>query len=112
MGYRSYKNPLNKAPLRTVTGRGNDPIHQLIFVALAGQCCRSGFKASLARVIDGSCEEILEDPIYDYIGFVLMNSHSEPQIPESQVSFGDSVSLPTETRRVQNKLAAVSMRGW
>ena len=22
---RSYKNPLNKAPLRTVTGRGNDP---------------------------------------------------------------------------------------
>ena len=25
MGYRSYKNPLNKAPLRTVTGRGNDP---------------------------------------------------------------------------------------
>ena len=24
MGYRSYKNPLNKAPLRTVTGRGND----------------------------------------------------------------------------------------
>ena len=24
-GYRSYKNPLNKAPLRTVTGRGNDP---------------------------------------------------------------------------------------
>ena len=27
MGYRSYKNPLNKAPLRTVTGRGNDPIN-------------------------------------------------------------------------------------
>ena len=25
MGYRSYKNPLNKAPLRTVTGGGNDP---------------------------------------------------------------------------------------
>ena len=25
MGYRSYKNPLNKAALRTVTGRGNDP---------------------------------------------------------------------------------------
>ena len=25
MGYRSYKNPLNKAPLRTVTGRGTDP---------------------------------------------------------------------------------------
>ena len=25
MGYRSYKNPLNKAPLRTVTGRGNAP---------------------------------------------------------------------------------------
>ena len=25
MGYRSYKNPLTKAPLRTVTGRGNDP---------------------------------------------------------------------------------------
>ena len=25
MGYRTYKNPLNKAPLRTVTGRGNDP---------------------------------------------------------------------------------------
>ena len=25
MGYRSYKSPLNKAPLRTVTGRGNDP---------------------------------------------------------------------------------------
>ena len=25
MGYRSYKNPLNKARLRTVTGRGNDP---------------------------------------------------------------------------------------
>ena len=25
MGYRSYKNPLNKDPLRTVTGRGNDP---------------------------------------------------------------------------------------
>ena len=25
MGSRSYKNPLNKAPLRTVTGRGNDP---------------------------------------------------------------------------------------
>ena len=25
MGYRSYKNPPNKAPLRTVTGRGNDP---------------------------------------------------------------------------------------
>ena len=25
MGYRSYKNPLNEAPLRTVTGRGNDP---------------------------------------------------------------------------------------
>ena len=22
MGYRSYKSPLNKAPLRTVTGRG------------------------------------------------------------------------------------------
>ena len=56
-------------------------------------------------MIDGSCEEILDDPLYDYIGFVLMNSHSEPQIPESQVSFGDS-----ETRRVQNKLAAVSMR--
>ena len=29
MGYRSYKNPLNKAPLRTVTGRGNDPMHTL-----------------------------------------------------------------------------------
>ena len=27
VGYRSYKNPLNKAPLRTVTGRGNDPIN-------------------------------------------------------------------------------------
>ena len=26
MGYKSYKNPLNKAPLRTVTGRGNDPM--------------------------------------------------------------------------------------
>ena len=25
MGYRSYKIPTNKAPLRTVTGRGNDP---------------------------------------------------------------------------------------
>ena len=25
MGYRSYKNPLNKAPLRKVAGRGNDP---------------------------------------------------------------------------------------
>ena len=25
MGYRSYKNLLNTAPLRTVTGRGNDP---------------------------------------------------------------------------------------
>ena len=25
MGYRSYKNPLNKAPLKTVTERGNDP---------------------------------------------------------------------------------------
>ena len=25
MGYRSYRNPLNKAPLRTVTRRGNDP---------------------------------------------------------------------------------------
>ena len=24
MGYKSYKNPLNKAPLRTVTGRAND----------------------------------------------------------------------------------------
>ena len=23
MGYRTYKNPLNKAPLRTATGRGN-----------------------------------------------------------------------------------------
>ena len=27
MGYRSYKNPLNKAPLRAVTGRGNDPMN-------------------------------------------------------------------------------------
>ena len=27
MGYRSYKNPLNKAPLRTATGRGNFPIY-------------------------------------------------------------------------------------
>ena len=27
MGFRSYKNPLDKAPLRTVTGRGNDPTH-------------------------------------------------------------------------------------
>ena len=26
MGYRRYKNPLNKAPLRTVTGRGNESI--------------------------------------------------------------------------------------
>ena len=26
MGFRSYKNPLNKAPLRTVTGRGNAPM--------------------------------------------------------------------------------------
>ena len=25
MGYRSYKNPLNKASLRTVTGWGKDP---------------------------------------------------------------------------------------
>ena len=25
MSYRSYKNPPNKAPLRTVTGRGNHP---------------------------------------------------------------------------------------
>ena len=25
MGNRSYNSPLNKAPLRTVTGRGNDP---------------------------------------------------------------------------------------
>ena len=30
MGYRSYKNPLNKAPLRTVTGRGNDPIFVVV----------------------------------------------------------------------------------
>ena len=30
MGYRSYKNPLNKAPLRTVTGRGNDTRHHMI----------------------------------------------------------------------------------
>ena len=28
MGYRSYKNPLNKNPLRTATGRGNDPTHR------------------------------------------------------------------------------------
>ena len=27
MGNRSYNCPLNKAPLRTVTGRGNDPIY-------------------------------------------------------------------------------------
>ena len=27
MGYRSYKNPLNEAPLRTGTGRGNDPTY-------------------------------------------------------------------------------------
>ena len=27
MGNRSYNSPLNKAPLRTVTGRGNDPTH-------------------------------------------------------------------------------------
>ena len=26
MGYRSYKNPLNKAPFRTVTGRGNESL--------------------------------------------------------------------------------------
>ena len=25
MGSRNYTNPLNKAPLRTVAGRGNDP---------------------------------------------------------------------------------------
>ena len=25
MGYRSNKNPPNKAPIRTVAGRGNDP---------------------------------------------------------------------------------------
>ena len=25
MGNRSYNSPLSKAPLRTVTGRGNDP---------------------------------------------------------------------------------------
>ena len=30
MGYRSSKNPLNKAPLTTVTGRGNDPTHILV----------------------------------------------------------------------------------
>ena len=29
MSYRSYKNPLNKAPLRTVTGRGNDPRYEI-----------------------------------------------------------------------------------
>ena len=28
MGYRSYKNPPDKVPLRTVTGRGNDPNHK------------------------------------------------------------------------------------
>ena len=27
MGNRSYNSPLNKAPLRTVTGRGNDPTY-------------------------------------------------------------------------------------
>ena len=30
MGYRSSKNPVNKAPLRTVTGRGNDPMYGVI----------------------------------------------------------------------------------
>ena len=29
MGNRSYNSPLNKAPLRTVTGRGNDPKYTL-----------------------------------------------------------------------------------
>ena len=36
MGYRSYKNPLNKAPLRTVTGRGNDAIYMAVFKAFHG----------------------------------------------------------------------------
>ena len=30
MGYRGYKNPLNQAPLRTVTGRGNDPRFRIL----------------------------------------------------------------------------------
>ena len=42
-GNRSYKNPLNKAPLRTVTGRGNDPSH-----SFAGS---STYKFSLATLV-------------------------------------------------------------
>ena len=30
MGNRSYNSPLNKAPLRTVTERGNDPTYTLL----------------------------------------------------------------------------------
>ena len=37
IGYRSYKNPLNKAPLRTVTGRGNDPRLFFRFRASGGE---------------------------------------------------------------------------
>ena len=37
MGYRSYKNPLYEAPSRTVTRRGNDPIHtHVTHLALKG----------------------------------------------------------------------------
>ena len=38
MGYRSYKNLLNKASLRTVTGRGNDPRYRDV-------CKGVGFRA-------------------------------------------------------------------
>ena len=36
MGYRSYKNPFNKAPLRTVTGRGNNPKNDSVVDHVSG----------------------------------------------------------------------------
>ena len=39
MGNRSYNSPLSKAPLRTVTERGNDPMYQVLDVGL--RTCRA-----------------------------------------------------------------------
>ena len=53
MGYRSYENPLKKAPLRTVTGRGNDPRYTMHFKKLK-PCLSLGpfFKTSGQKHLD------------------------------------------------------------
>ena len=94
MGYRSYKNPLNKAPLRTVTGRGNDPKDTEDNV----ENCHRDITSTVENQIEKNLENGMESgTMYTMPSLVVFSQNSDSRVRGLAIAMTKWEGLFTDT---------------